>query len=93
MDTDGIRALMDAERVANWRVSTAAGATHRVLSRMYIIVHCRGGLGRAGMISAHLLVESGIEPEAAIERVRAARPGAIETLRQEEWVGAVRRDR
>jgi ADP-ribosyl-[dinitrogen reductase] hydrolase len=51
-----------------------------------IVVHCRGGLGRAGMISARLLVESGIEPEAAIERVRAARPGAIETLRQEEWV-------
>jgi protein-tyrosine phosphatase len=51
-----------------------------------IVVHCRGGLGRAGMISARLLVESGIEPEAAIDRVRAARPGAIETPQQEEWV-------
>jgi hypothetical protein len=51
-----------------------------------IVVHCRGGLGRAGMVSARLLVESGIEPEAAMERVRAARPGAIETPRQEEWV-------
>ena len=49
-------------------------------------VHCRGGLGRAGMISARLLVESGVEPNAAIERVRAARPGAIETPQQEEWV-------
>ncbi len=46
-----------------------------------IVVHCRGGLGRAGMISARLLVESGVEPEAAITRVRAARPGAIDTLR------------
>jgi protein-tyrosine phosphatase len=51
-----------------------------------IVVHCRGGLGRAGMISARLWVESGIEPEPAIERVRAARPGAIETPRQEKWV-------
>jgi protein-tyrosine phosphatase len=51
-----------------------------------IVVHCRGGLGRAGMISARLLVESGVEPEAAITRVRAARPGAIETRPQEEWV-------
>jgi len=51
-----------------------------------IVVHCRGGLGRAGMISARLLVESGIESEAAIDRVRAARPGAIETPQQEEWV-------
>jgi protein-tyrosine phosphatase len=49
-------------------------------------MHCRGGLGRAGMISARLLVESGVEPTAAMERVRAARPGAIETPRQEEWV-------
>ena len=51
-----------------------------------VVVHCRGGLGRAGMISARLLVESGVEPEAAIGRVRAARPGAIETSQQEEWV-------
>jgi protein-tyrosine phosphatase len=51
-----------------------------------VLVHCRGGLGRAGMISARLLVESGVEPEAAIDRVRAARPGAIETREQEVWV-------
>jgi hypothetical protein len=38
------------------------------------------------MISARLLVESGVEPNAAMERVRAARPGAIETPQQEEWV-------
>ena len=51
-----------------------------------VVVNCRGGLGRAGMISARLLVESGVEPNAAMERVRAARPGAIETPQQEEWV-------
>jgi len=51
-----------------------------------ILVHCRGGLGRAGMISARLLVESGVEPDEAMTRVRAARPGAIETPSQEAWV-------
>jgi protein-tyrosine phosphatase len=51
-----------------------------------IVVHCRGGLGRAGMIAGRMLLESGVEPNAAIERVRAARPGAIETPRQEQWV-------
>ena len=51
-----------------------------------ILVHCRGGLGRAGMISARLLVESGVEPQTAIERVRTARPGAIEKRQQEAWV-------
>ena len=52
-----------------------------------VVVHCRGGLGRAGMIAARLLVESGIDPETAIARIRAARPGAIETRDQEHWVG------
>jgi protein-tyrosine phosphatase len=51
-----------------------------------IVVHCRGGLGRAGMISARLLVETGVDPEAAMARVRAVRPGAIETPAQEDWV-------
>jgi hypothetical protein len=38
------------------------------------------------MVSARLLVESGVEPEIAIWRVRAVRPGAIETSAQERWV-------
>lgn len=51
-----------------------------------ILVHCRGGLGRAGIIAAQLLVESGIPPNLAIKRVREARPGAIETNEQENYV-------
>jgi hypothetical protein len=38
------------------------------------------------MISARLLVESGVEPDEAMTRVRAARPGAIETPSQQSWV-------
>lgn len=53
-----------------------------------IIVHCRAGLGRTGMIAARLLVEMGISPDKAIAAVRAARPGAIETAEQEEHVRA-----
>ena len=51
-----------------------------------IVVHCRGGLGRAGMISARLLVETGVDPDVAMARVRAARRGAMETPDQEHWV-------
>ena len=51
-----------------------------------VLVHCRGGLGRAGTIAARLLVELGMEPQAAIRQVRAARPGAIETREQERYV-------
>jgi protein-tyrosine phosphatase len=47
-----------------------------------MLVHCKGGLGRAGMIAARLLVELGMEPEAAIQAVRYVRQGAIETPTQ-----------
>lgn len=51
-----------------------------------VVVHCRGGLGRAGMVAAMLLVTMGEDPRRAIERVRAVRPGAIETPAQEAYV-------
>ena len=47
-----------------------------------IVVHCKGGLGRAGMIAARLLVELGMDPEHAVHAVRNARKGAIETPSQ-----------
>ncbi|SEG08044.1 cyclin-dependent kinase inhibitor 3 family protein [Marinobacterium lutimaris] len=47
-----------------------------------VLVHCKGGLGRAGMIAARLLVELGQEPEDAIHHVRSVRKGAIETPSQ-----------
>jgi len=55
-----------------------------------ICLHCMGGLGRSGTIAARLLVELGVPPEDAIRSVRAARPGAVETREQEEYVQTVR---
>ena len=55
-----------------------------------VLVHCKGGLGRAGSVAARLLVEDGMPADAAIVAVRAARPGAIETRDQEAWVAAGR---
>jgi ADP-ribosylglycohydrolase len=51
-----------------------------------VVVHCRGGLGRAGLVSARLLVELGWEPEAALQTVRRTRPGAVETSVQERYI-------
>lgn len=72
-----------------WEV---AGETLRTLLRSGrdVLVHCRGGLGRAGTIGARLLIELGMEPTTAVRRVRAARPGAIETREQEKYVLGVR---
>jgi protein-tyrosine phosphatase len=51
-----------------------------------IVVHCKGGLGRAGMIAARLLAELGMPPENAISSVRLVRKRAIETPDQERVV-------
>lgn len=51
-----------------------------------VLVHCKGGLGRAGTIAARLMVELGTDPGRVIAAVRAVRPGAIETREQEHFV-------
>jgi len=56
-----------------------------------ILIHCKGGLGRSGMIAARLVVEMGAAtPEEAIRRIRLARPGAIETRAQERHILATK---
>ena len=56
-----------------------------------VLVHCKGGLGRAGTIAARLLVEMGETPARAIRCVRAARQDAIETGAQEEFLYSLQR--
>jgi ADP-ribosyl-[dinitrogen reductase] hydrolase len=58
----------------------------RLLDGQAIVVHCRGGLGRTGLVAARLLIELGEKPATALQRVRAARPGAVETVEQEKYV-------
>lgn len=52
-----------------------------------VLFHCRGGLGRTGLIAALLLMDLGRSAHEAIAEVRAVRsPRAIETREQEEYV-------
>ena len=51
-----------------------------------VLVHCRGGLGRAGTVAACILVEMNVLPGQAIQAVRKVRPRAIETSAQETFV-------
>jgi ADP-ribosyl-[dinitrogen reductase] hydrolase len=74
---------------ARW---AAGGADLRAVVRCggRVLVHCRGGLGRAGTIAARLLIELGTDPDKAIRAVRHVRPGAIQTCEQERYVMACR---
>src|SRR5262245_49621429 len=48
-----------------------------------VAVHCVAGMGRTGTVLAACLVATGMEAKAAIERIRAERPGSVETEGQE----------
>lgn len=53
-----------------------------------VVVHCKGGLGRAGTVACLLLLSSGSARDAddAMAKVRAVRRGAIETQVQEDFL-------
>ena len=48
-----------------------------------IFIHCRDGIHRSGFVAARLLIDLGCRPQDAINRVRAAMPGAIDVPEQE----------
>jgi protein-tyrosine phosphatase len=51
-----------------------------------VVVHCRAGQGRSGLLAATTLAVLGCPPALAIERVRLTQPRAVETLGQETYV-------
>lgn len=55
-----------------------------------VLVHCRGGLGRAGTVACMLLMELGANCPEALQKVRTARPGAVETPKQERYLATYR---
>lgn len=74
----------DAETGAGW--PEVSRRVHALLDRGGRgLVHCRGGCGRSGMIVLRLMVERGEDPEAALARLRAVRPCAVETDAQRGW--------
>ena len=57
-----------------------------------VVVHCRGGLGRAGLVAACLLVQAGMEAGEATALVRATRKGAIQNDLQVNFIRAFAAD-
>lgn len=70
----------------------ASTRIHRALANgERVLLHCKGGLGRSGLLAARVLVERGMDARDAIAAVRAVRQGAIETSEQEAYVERVQR--
>lgn len=53
--------------------------------RQRVLVHCHGGCGRSGMMVLRLMIAAGEPPDAALARLRAVRPCAVETDAQMQW--------
>lgn len=52
-----------------------------------VVLHCRQGIGRSGLVAACLLVTKGLDPKASIKRLSAARGTPIpETAQQRRWI-------
>jgi protein-tyrosine phosphatase len=76
----------DARFEAAW-ASAGVRLGDRLRNGERVLVHCRGGLGRTGMVAARLLVEvASVTPRQALDDVRMARQGAVETPEQVAWV-------
>lgn len=76
-------------------VPTSQVETLRVIERLdrdlaqgkNVLVHCRQGVGRSGLIAASLLVARGTAPEDAMKELSDARQVQVpETLRQRIWI-------
>jgi len=51
-----------------------------------VFLHCWAGLGRTGTVAAACLIAKGHGFAQALDLVRSARPGAVETLQQENFL-------
>ena len=60
---------------------------HSLSKGKNILIHCRQGVGRSGLVAACLLVKKGMSPGAAVEKISTARGVAVpETEEQREWI-------
>jgi protein-tyrosine phosphatase len=90
---NGIRFL--SFPITDRSVPSSKASTAELLARLAellaegkgIAIHCRQGIGRAGLIAVCLLVMSGLDPDTAIQRVTAARGCPVpETPEQRRWI-------
>jgi atypical dual specificity phosphatase len=88
LHADGLHLpVADFTPPAQTQLGQGVRAIDAALARgMRVAVHCGGGLGRTGTLLAAFLVSHGATADEAIARVRAARPGSVETREQEAAV-------
>lgn len=58
-----------------------------LLAGRKVVIHCRGGIGRSGMVAACLLIKQGISVSDSLAALRTARRCAVPATRaQADWI-------
>ena len=76
--------VLGPEAEEAWHMASNA-ALSALQGKGRVLIHCMGGCGRSGMAALRLMIEAGEAPGAALERLRAVRPCAVETPEQLDW--------
>jgi protein-tyrosine phosphatase len=65
------------------------GLSRRLAEDRAVLIHCRAGIGRTGMMAACCLVVSGVQPDEAFDRIAKARGMSVpDTEEQRLWTTA-----
>jgi protein-tyrosine phosphatase len=60
---------------------------HRCVEGKSVVIHCRAGIGRSGVVAAAVLLHSGIDVKEAFQRISSARGVSVpDTDEQSLWV-------
>jgi protein-tyrosine phosphatase len=59
---------------------------HLLKSGKSIAIHCKNGIGRAGLVAALILLEQGLPWKEVIQRVGAARPNALQLPAHQSYI-------
>ena len=58
----------------------------------HLVIHCRAGIGRAGMIAGAILIQAGYSPGEAVHMVSFARGALVpDTEEQVNWIKSLGR--
>jgi ADP-ribosyl-[dinitrogen reductase] hydrolase len=50
-----------------------------------VVIHCKEGIGRTGLVTARILIEMGMDPDSAIKTVKKTRPGTLQLYSQQRY--------
>lgn len=63
---------------------------HEICSGKHVVIHCRAGIGRTGIIAGGILVKSGLHAKEAFKLISSAREVQVpDTEEQEKWLCSI----